>query len=219
MSRSGRRGRLAPCLRRGAAVALLLGVAAACHGEVPASEAPPGDASAPSSAASSEGPARYGLGRPASAARVAALDLDVNPLGTGLPPGRGTAVEGAVTYAQKCAACHGARGEGLGPYPRLVGRTPRDGFAFGTDARLVKTVGNYWSHSTTLYDYVRRAMPLTAPGSLTPDEVYGLVAHLLAANGIVARDAVMDARTLPAVRMPARDHFVPDERRGGRDFR
>jgi len=219
MSRHGRVRRAARCVRRGAAVALLLvaaGAAVACQGEVPASEAPPADASAAASAAP---PERYGFGRPASAARVAALDLDVNPVGTGLPPGRGTAAEGAVTYAQKCAACHGARGEGLAPYPPLVGRTPRDDFAFGTDAKLVKTVGNYWSHATTLYDYVRRAMPLTAPGSLTPDEVYGLVAHLLAENGIVARDAVMDARTLPAVRMPARDRFVPDERRGGRDFR
>jgi len=197
---------------RAAAAALLFAAGAggaACGGEGPARTA----------ARAGETPTRFGVGRRASVAEVAAVDLDVNPAGVGLPPGQGTAADGAATYARKCAACHGARGEGIARYPRLVGREPREGFPFGNDPSLVKTVGNYWSHSTTLYDYVRRAMPLTEPGSLTPHEVYGVVAWLLAENEIIRRDAVMDARTLPAVRMPARDRFVPDTRRGGRELR
>ena len=83
----------------------------------------------------------------------------------------------------------------------------------------MKTIGNYWPYATTVYDYVSRAMPTTAPGSLTPNEVYGLVAFLLARNEIIDSTMVMDARTLPAVRMPARDHFVRDDRQGGGAFR
>jgi cytochrome c len=207
-------------LRRDASlVCLIVAGAAACRGETAAREVADGGAARVPVAGAPEAPARYGVGRSASAAQVAALDVDVNPAGTGLPAGRGTAAEGAAVYAAKCTACHGARAQGLGPYPRLVGRDPRDGFPFGTDPGLVKTVGNYWSHSTTLYDYVRRAMPLTEPGTLRPDEVYALVAYLLAENEIIGRDAVMYARTLPAVRMPARDRFVPDDRRGGRELR
>lgn len=168
-------------------------------------------------------PARFGVGRAAAPAELAAWNVDVNPDGVGLPPGRGTPAEGAAVYAQKCAACHGSRGEGLGTgaaaYPKLIGREPREGFPFGRDLRYVKTVGNYWPYATTLYDYIRRAMPLTAPGSLRPDEVYSLTAFLLAENEIIARDAVVDARTLPAVRMPARGRFVPDDRTGGPIFR
>jgi cytochrome c len=157
--------------------------------------------------------------RPATAAEVAAWDIDVNPDGKGLPAGRGTYAEGAAIFAQKCASCHGARGEGMGPYPRLVGREPRAGFPFGQDLRYVKTIGNYWPYATTVYDYVHRAMPLTAPGSLKPNEVYSLTAFLLAENEIIPRDAVIDAKTLPRVRMPARDHFVVDDRAGGAAFR
>jgi len=93
-----------------------------------------------------------------------------------------------------------------------VGREPRQGFPFGRDPRLVKTVGNYWPFATTLYDYVHRAMPLDAPGSLTPDEVYGVVAFLLWRNQIISDTAVMNRQTLPRVVMPARDRFVPDDR-------
>ena len=168
-------------------------------------------------------PARYGIGRAASAAEIAAWNIDVGADGRALPAGRGTAAQGAALYARKCAACHGARGEGMGQghaaYPRLVGRDPRDGFPFGEDFRQVKTIGNYWPHATTLFDYVRRAMPLTAPGTLSDDETYALVAYLLAENEIVGRDVVMDARALRAVRMPARDRFVPDDRRDGPGFR
>lgn len=159
------------------------------------------------------------IGRTADSAELRAWDIDVNPAGRGLPAGRGTYAAGAAVFAQKCASCHGPHGEGIGPYPKLIGREPRTGFPFGQDPRLVKTIGNYWPYATTIYDYVHRAMPLTAPGSLSPDELYAVVAYLLAENEIIDRSAVMDARTLPQVRMPARVHFVPDDRRGGTSFR
>lgn len=165
-------------------------------------------------------PTRFGtLGHVASTAEIQAWDIDANPAGRGLPAGRGTYAEGAAIFLQKCASCHGVRGEGLGAYPRLVGRVPGDSFPFGQDFKYPRTIGNYWPYSTTVFDYVRRAMPLNAPGSLRSDEIYSLVAFLLAENGIVDRSSVMDARTLPAVRMPARDRFVPDDRRGGAVFR
>ncbi|HEX5972007.1 MAG TPA: cytochrome c [Gemmatimonadaceae bacterium] len=160
-----------------------------------------------------------GIGRAATPAEIHAWDIDVNPTGSSLPPGSGTYAAGASVFAQKCAACHGAHGEGIGPYPRLIGRDPRTGFPFGQDPAYVKTVGNYWPYATTLFDYVRRAMPLTQPGSLRNDEVYSVVDYLLAENQVVGRDAVMDAQTLPRVQMPARGRFVPDDRAGGRTFR
>lgn len=160
-----------------------------------------------------------GLGRPASAEQIAAVDLDVNPAGVGLPPGQGTAVTGTTVYLTRCASCHGMKGEGVPPSPPLVGRVPGDGFPFGADARAVRTVGNYWPYATTLYDYIRRAMPIDSPGSLEPNEIYGVVAFILAENGIIRRDEMMDAATLPKVTMPARDRFVVDDRRGGREVR
>ncbi len=96
-----------------------------------------------------------------------------------------------------------------------MGREPRDGFLFGQYSSLTRTIGNYWPYATTLYDYVRRAMPLDAPGSLAPEEVYSVVAWLLYRNEVLPEDAVLDATTLPAVRMPARDRFVADDRIGG----
>jgi S-disulfanyl-L-cysteine oxidoreductase SoxD len=148
-----------------------------------------------------------GLGRPASVQEIAAVDLDVNPAGVGLPAGQGTAVTGTTVYMTRCASCHGVKGEGVPPSPPLVGRIPGD------------SVGNYWPYSTTLYDYIRRAMPIDSPGSLEPDEIYGVVAFILAENEIIRRDEVMDATTLPKVTMPSRDRFVGDDRRGGREVR
>jgi len=126
--------------------------------------------------------------------------------------------QGAVLFRQKCAPCHGATGT-EGPAERLVGREPRQGFSFGRDPSLVRTIGNYWPYPTTLYDYVNRAMPLTAPGSLKPGEVYGLVAFLLWRNEIIADTATIDAQTLPRIVMPARHRFVVDNRKGGAEVR
>jgi mono/diheme cytochrome c family protein len=163
--------------------------------------------------------ARYGVGRPASRAEIAAWDIDVNPSGAGLPAGRGTAADGARVFAAKCAACHGANGEGLAAGPALVGRDPRKGFPFGQSLKYTRTVGNYWPYATTLYDYINRAMPANAPGSLTADEIYGVVAWILSRNEIVDSSAVTDRASLPRVRMPAHDRFVRDDRRAGAGFR
>lgn len=165
-------------------------------------------------------PATLGIGRAATPAEVAAWNLDVNPKGVGLPAGKGTAAEGALVYAAKCGSCHGGDGiAAIAPNPRLVGREPRD-FSFATATTPVtKTIGNYWPYATTLYDYIRRAMPQTAPGTLTADETYAVIAWLLAENEVIPRDQVMDATSLPAVVMPSRDRFVRDDRTGGAGFR
>ena len=165
-------------------------------------------------------PATYSLGTPVDSARLKTIDIDVDPTGASLPSGSGNATKGLLVYASKCAMCHGAKGEGLPAMPghpaspKLVGRDPREGFPFGRDPKLVKTVGNYWPYATTVYDYVHRAMPLGAPGTLTPDETYAVVAWLLAENEIIPRDAEMNAQTLPAVKMPASGRFVVDDRAG-----
>ena len=160
-------------------------------------------------------PSRLGIGRAATADEIKKLDIDVMPDGRGLPAGRGTVAEGATIYAAKCRSCHGASGEG-GSAERLVGRESGANFNFAMDPKLVKTVGNYWPYATTLYDYTYRAMPFMEPGTLTPNETYALVAYLLALNKIVPDDAVMDQASLPKVKMPARDKFVPDNRKGGK---
>jgi cytochrome c len=174
----------------------------------------------PGRAASERLPARFEFGRQATQAEIGAWDIDVMPDGRGLPPGRGTVAEGAALYAAQCAACHGPDGKG-GQYDTLVGREPAEGFPFGKDTALLgkRTIGNYWPYATTLYDYISRAMPQAVPGSLAPDEVYSLVAYLLFLNGIVPKDAVMTAETLPKVEMPARRRFVQDNRRGGAEIR
>ena len=160
-------------------------------------------------------PARYGIGRAASPDEVKALDIDVMPDGRGLPPGSGTVREGAGVYAAKCASCHGAKGEG-GTAERLVGRNDGDSFAYATNPKLIRTIGSYWPYATTLYDYTFRSMPFMQPGTLTPNETYSLVAFLLYQNDVVKEDAVMDAASLPKVVMPAKGHFVVDDRKGGK---
>ena len=164
----------------------------------------------PSNGSTNE-PARFGIGRPATPAEIAALDIDVGPDGAGLPPGRGTAADGAPIYAARCAACHGKTGK-EGPNDILVGRLPDDAFTFARDPRAPKTIGSYWPYATTIFDYVRRAMPPDAPGSLKDNEVYGLVAYLLTLNELIPADAVVDATSLAKVKMPAHDRFVPDTR-------
>jgi cytochrome c len=192
-----------------AAIQALLVVATACGPG--ARDGGTGDAAIP--------PGPFDLGQPVAAAEVAALDFDVEPSGRGLPPGRGDAVRGAEVYRTTCASCHGERGEGIAPNPRLIGREPREGFPFAADPKLVKTIGNYWPHATTLFDYIRRSMPLAAPGSLTGDDVYSVTAFLLAANEVIPAGSALDSAALVAVRMPARDHFVRDDRRGGAQVR
>ena len=156
-------------------------------------------------------PATLGIGRAATPAEIAAWDIDVGPDGAGLPPGKGTSAEGATIFAARCASCHGKTGK-EGPNDVLVGRLPGDAFPFAQDARTPKTIGSYWPYATTVFDYIRRAMPPDAPGTLKDDDVYALVAYLLVQNDLVPADTVIDAASLPKVKMPARDHFVPDKR-------
>lgn len=195
---------------RGAWWTAILLVAAACRLE-DRSEAVAGDAQVP--------PDSYGIGTPLAATSLAAFDTDVSPSGEGLPAGSGDDARGATLYRQKCALCHGANGEGVAPNPPLVGREPREGFPFGREPNAVRTIGNYWPHATTVFDYVKRTMPLDAPGSLTDDEVYSLTAWLLVANEILPAGSALDSARLVAVRMPAVDRFVPDDRKGGREVR
>ncbi len=187
----------------------LAAVAAACS-QSPA--ATPSNVSAP---------ARFGLGQPASTQDIARWNSDVSPDGRGLPNDSGTASEGAVIYAVQCAACHGADGihGAVPPAPALVGRVPGDSFPFATDTTAVATVGNYWPYATTLYDYIGRAMPFPSPGSLSAHQIYALTAFILSRNAILPANAVLNAKTLPLVRMPAQRRFVPDDRRGGREVR
>jgi S-disulfanyl-L-cysteine oxidoreductase SoxD len=150
-------------------------------------------------AAGAEGP---GLGQPVAPATLAAIDIGIAPDGKGLPPGRGTAVDGASVFAAKCAACHGVGGEN-GLHDRLVG-----GQGSLTTDKPVKTVGSYWPYATTVFDYIRRTMPFQEPRSLADDEVYAVTAWLLWRNGVIGERTVMDAKSLPKVRMPNRDSFI-----------
>jgi mono/diheme cytochrome c family protein len=163
----------------------------------------------------------YGLGRAATPAEIAALDIDVGPDGGGLPAGSGSATAGAELFQKKCAMCHGPKGQGMLPaFPLLISRDPKaEGFKFASDFKLQKSIGNYWPEASTVFDYVRRAMPLLQPGSLTNDEVYALTAFLLAANDVIPMSATLDSASLMQVKMPYRDKFVNDNRRGGNDVK
>jgi len=156
-------------------------------------------------ACAAQAPSRQpAFGAAVSAEEIARWDISIPPSGAGLPAGSGTAKQGAAVYGAKCLACHGEKGAGK-PADVLVG-----GIGSLATARPVRTVGSYWPYATTLFDYVRRAMPITNPLSLTDDEVYAVSAYVLFLNGIVAEDAVMNAQTLPQVKMPNRDGFVRD---------
>ncbi|TMH79736.1 MAG: c-type cytochrome [Betaproteobacteria bacterium] len=144
------------------------------------------------------------FGAAVSAEEIARSDISIPPSGAGLPAGSGTAKQGAVVYGAKCLACHGEKGTGK-PADALVG-----GIGSLATARPVRTVGSYWPYATTLFDYLRRAMPITNPLSLSDDEVYAVSAYVLFLNGIVGEDMVMNAQTLPQVKMPNRDGFVSD---------
>ena len=145
---------------------------------------------------------RYDFGRPATPQEVKGWDIDVSPDGAGLPPGHGDAQRGQAIFAAKCASCHGPQGQGK-PMDRLVG-----GMGTLRDKKAEKTVGSFWPYAATLFDFVRRAMPLNAPQSLTPDEVYAVSDYVLFLNGIVGQDTTLDADTLAKIKMPNRDGFV-----------
>lgn len=142
------------------------------------------------------------LGRPADPSLVAATDITVTGDGQGLPPGSGAVAEGRATFEEKCVACHGPAGRG-DVVDRLTG-----GIGTLASAKPIRTVASYWPYAPTLFDYIRRAMPLTAPQSLGDNEVYGLVAYLLSIDGIVPADARLDARSLARIEMPNRNGFV-----------
>ena len=142
------------------------------------------------------------LGQPITAADLASWSINVLPDGTGLPPGSGTSAKGAPIYAQKCAHCHGENGKG-GISAPLVGGAP----IRSIDAQ--KTIANFWPYATTLFDFIRRAMPWQQPRSLADDEVYSLTAYILAMNKLIGEQDEINAQTLPKVRMPNRDGFIP----------
>lgn len=149
---------------------------------------------------------QYGLGRPATEQEIAALDMTVAPGGAGLPPGRGTASDGARIYERQCRECHGPDGKG----------SEETGF-IGTPQDLLlqkpkKTVGSYWPYATTLFDYIRRAMPFKTPGSLSDDQVYAVTAYILSLNGLIEEDEPLDADRLRQVEMPNKGNFIPDPR-------
>jgi S-disulfanyl-L-cysteine oxidoreductase SoxD len=148
-----------------------------------------------------------GIGHTMTLHDIARMDMTVLPDGTGLPDGKGTATEGAAIFAARCAACHGDKGQGVGDFPALVG-----GRGTLTSDKPLLTVGSYWPYATTIFDYIRRAMPYEAAGELSADETYALTAWILAQNTIIKPSAVIDRRTLPKVQMPNRDGFLSDPR-------
>jgi cytochrome c len=155
---------------------------------------------AASNAASAQPPQ---FGQPIAPADIAPWDISIGPDGAGLPPGRGTVAQGEIIYAAKCQACHGEKGTGR-PNDSLVGGIG----SLGPDKVPVKTVGSYWPYATTLFDYIRRAMPFQESQSLSSDEVYAVSAYILHLNEIVGANDVLDAQSLPKVTMPNRDGFL-----------
>ena len=156
-------------------------------------------------------PDKFGLGKAAGEAEVIALDIDVRPDGAGLPEGSGTVANGEKIYQNQCQSCHGLSGKG-GVNEPLAGRLPNDAFPFASDKPPKKTIGNYWPYATTLFDYIRRTMPYTQPGSLTDPEVYSVTAYLLYINDIIDRSTTLSKENLPKVTMPSRQRFRNDDR-------
>lgn len=146
----------------------------------------------------------YEFGQPATPDEIKQWDMDVRPDGKGLPEGSGTVAHGKVVYDENCEACHGPNGQG-GVKDRLVG-----GEGTLASANPVKTVGSFWPYATTLFDYIHRAMPYPAPGSLSADDTYAVTAYILSLNGVVPEDGKLDKETLPKIKMPNRDGFIPD---------
>ena len=149
----------------------------------------------------------FGYGTPANPEAIAGWDIDVRPDGLGLPTGSGTVADGEVLYEAQCAECHGSFGEGVGRYPVLAG-----GMGSLTHERPERTVGSFWPYASTLFDYIRRAMPYTRPESLSADETYAVAAYVLYLNDLVANDFVLDQVSLPALRLPNEKNFTLDAR-------
>jgi S-disulfanyl-L-cysteine oxidoreductase SoxD len=143
------------------------------------------------------------LGKPISQEDLAAWDISIGPDGAGLPPGSGTVKQGEAVFAAKCQACHGEKGAGS-PNDRLVGGQG----SLPGDKPPIKTIGSYWPYATTLFDYIRRAMPFNESKSLTNDEVYGVVAYLLNLNAVIPESETLNAQSLPKVTMPNHDGFI-----------
>ena len=151
-------------------------------------------------------PSRWHIGSPASDARVAAQNIDVMPDGQGLPDGSGSPEQGLAVYERHCIACHGARGQG-GQFGDLAGAPMYEPRLLAADKQLKRTVGNYWPYATSVFDYIRRAMPYDSPGSLSADDLYAVVAYILYENGLIAWQQVMDRASLPHVAMPAKGFY------------
>ncbi len=149
---------------------------------------------------------KYGLGRAPTAEEIKAWDITVFPDGRGLPEGSGTAVEGKDVYERRCQRCHGSEGKG-GDEPPIAG-----GKGSIATAKPLKTVGSYWPYATTLFDYIRRAMPFKDPGMLTANQTYAVSAYILQLNGLIGVNEAMNAKTLPQVKMPNREGFIADPR-------
>lgn len=149
----------------------------------------------------------YGYGTPATAEQIAGWDIDIRPDGTGLPAGSGSVEDGEWLYEEQCAECHGSFGEGVGRYPVLAG-----GAGSLRDERATKTVGSYWPYTSTLFDYIYRAMPFTQPESLSADDTYALTAYVLYLNDLVEDDLVLNQDNLATIRLPNEPNFVPDPR-------
>lgn len=149
----------------------------------------------------------FGLGHTPTTLELQS-NITVLPDGTGLSAGSGTAIEGEQVYRDKCAACHGNDGQGNEPFgARLVG-----GLGTLKSQNPILTVGSYWPYATTVWDYIDRAMPYARPGTLSVNETYAVTAFLLYKNGIIKESEVMNSKTLPLVRMPNWNGFVPDPR-------
>jgi cytochrome c len=152
-------------------------------------------------------PGYYGYGEAATAEQIAGWDIDVRPDGKGLPPGSGSVVDGEILYEEQCAECHGSFGEGEGRYPSLAG-----GEDSLRDERPHKTVGSYWNYTSTLWDYIHRAMPFSRPESLSDDEVYAVTAYVLYLNDLVDDEFVLSQQNLTGVRLPNEANFIAEQR-------
>lgn len=153
-------------------------------------------------------PKPIGLGRAATEQEIAKRDITVFPDGRGLPAGKGNAVRGRDVYKEKCAVCHNDKGEGRErQYPALFG-----GIGSLNTRKPVKTVGSYWPYATTVWDYINRSMPFDHPRSLSADDVYAVTAFVLHLNGLVDETRELNEKSLPAIVMPNRNGFIPDQR-------